>query len=110
MAKKKTWLNLLALSNEYERRARLAPALTSLLPLLPLTIALGGSLAGWGAILGGTTGVFVRRVASCTTGQGVVFNGAEGARTPDEILASNGVSGRARNPATQRLLYFDRVA
>ena len=45
MAKTKAWLNLLALTNEYERRARLAPALTSLLPLLPLTMALGGSLA-----------------------------------------------------------------
>ena len=55
---KKTWLNLLALSDEYDRCARLAPALTSLLPLLPLTITLGGSLVGWGVILGGTTGVF----------------------------------------------------
>jgi hypothetical protein len=58
MVKKKTWLNLLALSNDYERRARLAPALTSLLPLLPLTISLGTSLDTWGGVLGGTTGVF----------------------------------------------------
>jgi len=58
MAKRNRWLTLLALSNEYERRARLVPALTSLLPLLPLTIALGGSAASWGAVLGGTTGVF----------------------------------------------------
>lgn len=56
--KKKSWLNLLALSNEYERHARLAPALTSLLPLLPLTFALGGSLAGWSTALSGATGVF----------------------------------------------------
>ena len=55
---KKTWLNLFALSDEYDRCARLAPALTSLLPLLPLTITLGGSLVEWGAVLGGTTGVF----------------------------------------------------
>lgn len=59
MENKKTWLNLWALSNEYERRARLAPALTALLPLLPLTFTLGGSLVGWGVSLGGTTGVVV---------------------------------------------------
>lgn len=58
MAKKKNWLNLLTLSNEYERRARIVPALTSLLPLLPLTMALGGSLGAWGVVFGGTTGVF----------------------------------------------------
>lgn len=54
----KTWLRLPALITPYERSARLVPALTSLLPLLPLTFALGGSLDAWGAVLGGTSGIF----------------------------------------------------
>ena len=53
-----SWLNLLALSNEYERRARLVPALTALLPILPVTFAFGGGFEGWAMVLSGTTGVF----------------------------------------------------
>ena len=58
MGKGKTWLSVMALSTEYDRVARLAPALASFLPLLPLTFALGGTLAEWAVVLGGTTGVF----------------------------------------------------
>lgn len=58
MGEGKTWLSIMALSSEYDRVARLAPALASFLPLLPLTFALGGTLQDWAAVLGGTTGVF----------------------------------------------------
>ena len=58
MGKGKTWLSVMALSTEYDRVARLAPALASFLPLLPLTFALGGTLAEWAVVLSGTTGVF----------------------------------------------------
>jgi hypothetical protein len=56
--KKESWLSLLRLSTAYDRAARLAPALTSLLPLLPLTFALGSSTYEWMRVLGGSTGVF----------------------------------------------------
>ena len=58
MGEGKTWLSVMALSTEYDRVARLAPALASFLPLLPLTFALGGTLEAWAVVLGGTTGVF----------------------------------------------------
>ena len=54
----KTWLNLMVLSTRYGLVARLAPALASFLPLLPLTFALGGTLEEWEVVLGRTTGVF----------------------------------------------------
>ena len=57
MGKGKTWLSVMALSTEYDRVARLTPALASFLPLLPLTLALGGTLDAWAVLLGGT-GVF----------------------------------------------------
>ena len=58
MASKKSWLTVVALSSEYERVARLTPALVSFLPLLPLTFALGGGLLDWMTALSGTAGVF----------------------------------------------------
>ena len=58
MGKGNTWLRVMALSTEYDRVARLTPALASFLPLLPLTFALGGTLEGWAVLFGGTTGVF----------------------------------------------------
>ncbi len=58
MGNQKSWLNLLSLTNEYERKARLAPALTSFLPLLPFSMALGGSLTTWETALASTTGLF----------------------------------------------------
>ena len=58
MSEGTTWLSVMALSTEYDRVARLTPALASFLPLLPLTFALGGSLADWAVVLAGTTGVF----------------------------------------------------
>lgn len=58
MSNENNWLTVMALSSEYDRVARLTPALVSLLPLLPLTFALGGGLAGWQSALGGTVGVF----------------------------------------------------
>lgn len=58
MTNQRSWLGLMALSTEYDRVARLAPALVSFLPLLPLTFALGGNLKEWAIALGGTTGVF----------------------------------------------------
>ena len=58
MGKRKTWLSVMALSTEYDRVARLTPALASFLPLLPLTFALGGTLDAWAVLLAGTTGVF----------------------------------------------------
>ena len=58
MGSKTSWLTLFALSSEYERVARLTPALVSILPLLPLTFALGGGLVDWQTALGGTAGVF----------------------------------------------------
>ena len=42
MGKGNTWLSVMALSTEYDRVARLTPALASFLPLIPLTFALGG--------------------------------------------------------------------
>jgi len=54
----KNWLSVMKLSTEYDRKARLAPALASLLPLLPLTLALGGDLQEWGFLLGGATGAY----------------------------------------------------
>ncbi len=57
MGKGNTWLSVMALSTEYDRVARLTPALASFLPLLPLTFALGGTLEGWAVLFGGTTGV-----------------------------------------------------
>lgn len=53
MTEGKTWLSVLALSTKYDRVARLVPALVSFLPLLPLTFALGGTLAEWGVVLSG---------------------------------------------------------
>ena len=58
MGKGKKWLSVMALSTEYDRVARLVPALASFLPLLPLTFVLGGTLADWVVVLSGTTGVF----------------------------------------------------
>lgn len=58
MDDQKHWLSLMALSTEYDRVARLVPALASFLPLLPMTFALGGALDAWFAVLSGTTGVF----------------------------------------------------
>jgi hypothetical protein len=58
MTKKNNWLNLMAVSTEYERVARLVPALASFLPVLPLTFTLGAGLKEWAAVLAGTTGVF----------------------------------------------------
>ena len=57
MDDKKHWLSLMALSTDYDRVARLVPALTSFLPLLPLTLALGGALDAWFGVLSGTAGV-----------------------------------------------------
>ena len=57
MSEGKTWLSVLALSTKYDRIARLVPALVSFLPLLPLTFALGGTLAEWEVVLSGG-GVF----------------------------------------------------
>ena len=37
MNNSRTWLDLMKLSTDYDRKARLAPALASFLPLLPLT-------------------------------------------------------------------------
>lgn len=58
MGEAKAWLSVMALSTEYDRVARLTPALASFLPLLPLTFALGGTLEDWAVALSGTTGVF----------------------------------------------------
>lgn len=58
MDNEKHWLSLMALSTTYDRAARLVPALASLLPLLPLTLALGGTLEAWLAFFLGTTGAF----------------------------------------------------
>ena len=58
MNNEKNWLSLMALSTEYDRVARLVPALASFLPLLPLTFALGMALDKWTVVLSGTTGVF----------------------------------------------------
>lgn len=56
--KGKGWLELLRLTNEYERRARLLPALASFLPLMPLSLGLGSSLGQWVQIVLGTTSLF----------------------------------------------------
>ena len=48
----------MSLNSKYVLVARLAPALASFLPLLPLTFALGGTLEDWDVVLGGTTIVF----------------------------------------------------
>ena len=58
MRKRNKWLSVMGLSTKYDRAARLAPALASFLPLLPLTFALGGTLEKWAVVLSGTTGVF----------------------------------------------------
>ena len=58
MSDMKHWLNVMGISTEYDRRARLVPAIASFLPLLPLTFALGGGLQQWAAVLSGTAGVF----------------------------------------------------
>ncbi len=58
MGEGKTWLSVIALMTKYDLAVRLVPALSSFLPLLPLTFALGGILDEWGVVLGGTTGVF----------------------------------------------------
>ena len=58
MNNEKNWLSLMALSTEYDRVARLVPALASFLPLLPLTFVLGVAFDEWAVVLSGTTGVF----------------------------------------------------
>ena len=45
--------------SRYDRVARLAPALASFLPLLPLTFSLGGTLEAWETVFAGTTGVVI---------------------------------------------------
>jgi len=45
--------------SRYDRVARLTPALASFLPLLPLTLSLGGTLETWEAVFAGTTGVVI---------------------------------------------------
>lgn len=53
----KSWLNYLNLSDDYERRARFLPAVLSLVPLLPLGLALGLPVSTWFQTLLGGTGL-----------------------------------------------------
>jgi len=47
----KTWLNYFNLSDEYERKARFIPGVLTALPLLPVSVAYGGSLGEWVRVL-----------------------------------------------------------
>jgi hypothetical protein len=46
-----SWLSFINLSDHYERKARFLPAVISILPLLPVSIAYGGPLGNWIKIL-----------------------------------------------------------
>ena len=53
----KTWLSYASLSDHYERKARFLPAVLSLVPLLPMSAALGGPLSEWLKLLLGGVGI-----------------------------------------------------
>ncbi|WP_419858612.1 hypothetical protein [Candidatus Palauibacter irciniicola] len=109
----KNWLSVMKLSSEYDRRARLAPALASFLPFLPLILALGGNLQEWGLVLGGTTG-------ACALGAFVLANfaSAMGNRLQEQLWpdwpfdAPTHVRLMPDNPDTspqQRALWYTKV-
>ena len=54
-----SWLSLANLSDHYERKARLAPGLISVLPAIPAVGAFGWSSTGWVETLVGGSGVGV---------------------------------------------------
>lgn len=111
--KKKTWLSLLALSTEYERSARLVPALASFLPLLPLTFALGAGLADWAFILSGTTGVFALGGVVLASFASAMGNRLQQLLWPDwPFDAPTNVRLMPHNPNTspqQRERWYDQV-
>ncbi len=53
----KGWLNYANLSDDYERKARLLPAILTILFLFPVSYSLGGPLAGWIQTLVGGIGI-----------------------------------------------------
>lgn len=113
MAKKKGWLSLLALSTEYERSARLVPALASFLPLLPLTFSLGTGLAEWALILSGTTGVFALGALILASFASAMGNRLQEQLWPDwPFDAPTNVRLMPDNPDTspqQRTLWYEQV-
>lgn len=51
------WLSYANLSDSYDRRARFLPAVLSILLLLPASVALGGPLVDWVAVVLGGVGI-----------------------------------------------------
>ena len=53
----KAWLSYTNLSDHYERKTRFLPAVLSVLPLLPMSAALGGPFLEWVELLLGGGGL-----------------------------------------------------
>ena len=53
----KKWLNYTNLSDHYDRKARFRPAVLSVLPLLPMTAAMGNPFSEWITLLVGGVGI-----------------------------------------------------
>ena len=113
MTKRRSWLSLMSLSTEYERNARLVPALASFLPLLPLTFALGGGLKEWAAAVGGTTGIFALGAVVLANLASALGNRLQSQLWPDwPFDAPTNIRLMPNNPDTspqQRVRWYEQV-
>lgn len=113
MTNRNRWLSIIGLSSKYDRVARLTPALASFLPLLPFTLALGGSLQQWTAVLSGTAGVFALGAFVLVNLASAMGNRLQLELWPDwPFDAPTNLRLMPNNPNTspqQRLLWYDQV-